>query len=175
MGQGAAGRRARLVRRLESYWKLEAMNVALVPALAALAVVQPGDRLSWPLALAMLACSLLLAVGAVAWKLELDGILRRPGLAALALPWLARLRTPSLLLALASLPAAVLEYRWDGGWTPSAIATTVLAVLSVLEWVNYYAVQLQHFDHAADFRRLLQGRGFRRAHLARAVDQWRRR
>jgi hypothetical protein len=45
----------------------------------------------------------------------------------------------------------------------------------VLEYINYYVVQLQHFDHASDFKRLLSGRGFREAHLAKALRAYRTR
>jgi hypothetical protein len=61
---------------------------------------------------------------------------------------------------------------WADLWSPDAIAAAVLATLAALEYVNYYHVQLQHFDNAADFKRLVSGKGFRRAHLARAIDAW---
>jgi hypothetical protein len=47
-------------------------------------------------------------------------------------------------------------------------------VLAILEYINYYHYQLQHFDHAADFARLLSGRGFRRSHLSKAIAAWKR-
>lgn len=56
----------------------------------------------------------------------------------------------------------------SGGAIPDLVALG-LAVLAGLEYVNYYHVQLQHFDNAADIKRLLSGRGFRPAHLARAL------
>jgi hypothetical protein len=40
-------------------------------------------------------------------------------------------------------------------------------VLAVLEYVNYYHRQLQHFDNKADFRRMLAGKGFRQSWMAR--------
>jgi hypothetical protein len=54
------------------------------------------------------------------------------------------------------------------------LAPAVLLLLAVLEYVNYYHVQLQHFDHDADWRRLMSGRGFRPSHLAREIDRWKR-
>jgi len=136
-------------------------------------VLISGDSLSWPLVLAMLACSLLLVIGALAWRMELEGLKGNSGYAERMLPGLARARLPALALAAASVPAAVFEQLRDGGWSPSAIATAVLAALAVLEYVNYYMVQLQHFDHLADFRRLVSGRGFHEAHLAKALRRWR--
>jgi hypothetical protein len=158
-----------LIRRLSGYWRMEAGNVLLVPLIAAVAVIAQGDSLSVPLAFAAFACSALLVVGAIAWKIELDGLMGDTRLADRTLPWLERARMPTLVMAVLAPGAAVVEYAMDGRWTASAIATAILALLALLEWVNYYKVQLQHFDHAADFKRLLAGRGFREAHLAKAL------
>jgi hypothetical protein len=167
--------RAQVIQRLKAYWRLEAANAAFVPGLAAWLVLQAGDRISWPLALAMIACALLLLVGAAAWRMELRELQGDPRFGRAVLPWLSRLQAPTGALALVSLAAAGIEVWRDGGWSASAIATAALSALALLEYVNYYVVQLQHFDHAADFARLLRGRGFREAHLARAVRRWRRR
>jgi hypothetical protein len=48
-------------------------------------------------------------------------------------------------------------------------------LLAILEFVNYYHVQLQHFDHAEDFQRLLAGKGFRRSHLSKSIRAYRQR
>jgi len=166
--------RAKVLRRLESYWRMEAGNVILVPAVTALVVWRLDDSLSWPLALAMGATAFLLIIGAIAWRMEVRTLHGRPEFEARMLPWLAQAQPVSLLLVLASVAGAALEWRHDGGWTPSALATGILAGLAVLEYVNYYHVQLQHFDNAADLKRLLAGRGFRKAHLARALQRRRR-
>jgi hypothetical protein len=60
------------------------------------------------------------------------------------------------------------------GLSTQLVAPAVLLLLAVLEYVNYYHVQLQHFDHAPDWQRLVSGRGFRRSHLAREIDRWKR-
>jgi hypothetical protein len=41
--------------------------------------------------------------------------------------------------------------------------------------VNYYHWQLQNFDSQIDAKRLVAGRGLRRAHMDRAVRAWRAR
>ena len=46
------------------------------------------------------------------------------------------------------------------------LAATICSTLAVLEYINYYHRQLQHFDHAADFKRLLTGKGFRKSQMA---------
>ena len=53
------------------------------------------------------------------------------------------------------------------------VAATVCASLAVLEYVNYYHRQLQHFDHLADLRRLFAGRGFRAAQMAEDLRRFR--
>jgi hypothetical protein len=59
------------------------------------------------------------------------------------------------------------------GWSGAVIAALACSALGSLEYVNYYRVQLQHFDNLADFKRLLGGRGFRKAHLARDLAAFR--
>ncbi|MFN9877812.1 MAG: hypothetical protein ACK557_04995, partial [Planctomycetota bacterium] len=54
------------------------------------------------------------------------------------------------------------------------VAPAILLLLAVLEYINHYHFQLQHFDHAPDWQRLVSGRGFRRSHLAREIDRWKR-
>ena len=53
------------------------------------------------------------------------------------------------------------------------IAATVCGLLAALEYINYYHRQLQHFDNAADFKRLMSGRGFRRSQMAADLERFR--
>ncbi len=46
--------------------------------------------------------------------------------------------------------------------------------LATLEYVNYFHVQLQNFDHAADIKRLTNGGGLRRAHMAKDLAAFRK-
>lgn len=166
--------RGALERRLSSYWKLEAANVLLVPGLGVWAIHELGDALSWPVIVAMAATAALLVVGAFAWRMELAAIRGERALAQKLLPWLSLAQAPTLLLTIAAVGGAGYEVWRDGGATPSAFAAVIYALLAVLEYVNYYVVQLQHFDHAADLKRLMSGRGFREAHLAKALRRWRK-
>ena len=61
------------------------------------------------------------------------------------------------------------------GWASGVIAAGVLTLLATLEYVNYYHRQLQHFDNASDFKRLLAGGGLRQSHMARDLAAFRRR
>ncbi|MEN9392769.1 MAG: hypothetical protein RLZZ104_1112, partial [Pseudomonadota bacterium] len=58
---------------------------------------------------------------------------------------------------------------WSAGLADRNIATGC-AVLAVLEYINYYHRQLQHFDNGEDFQRLLAGKGFRKSWMARDIE-----
>jgi hypothetical protein len=152
-------------KRLSGYWKMEAANVVFLPLFAVLLAHRLGQPLGVTSGLAWAGALGLLIAGAVYWRAKLralDGHDSRPALRALR-----RARVPLLSLTLVGVAAAL------AGWAGAALSpadrwtATAGAVLGALEYVNYYAVQLQHFDRASDFRRLLTGRGFRPAHLAR--------
>jgi hypothetical protein len=91
------------------------------------------------------------------------------------IPLLARMRWPAIALCVAAAVANGAEWL-SGSLELSAqcVAPALLLLLAVLEYVNYYHVQLQHFDHAPDWQRLIAGRGFRRSHLAREIERWKR-
>lgn len=162
-----------VVRRLRSYWRLEAGNVILVPGMAALLVWQSGGGFTVAFCLAALACAALLVIGAVYWRAVLHRMEGESAALDRVLPGLARAELWSGLMVVAALLAVALDWLPGGGWTPSRIGAAALAALAVLEYVNYYRVQLQHFDNAADFRRLISGRGLRKAHMARDIAAWR--
>ncbi len=164
---------AALRKHLASYWKMEAGNVLAVPLFVWFLVWQAGDRPDLAAGLAAAACSFLLVIGTAAWLLVLARMDGKPAQAERLLAFCARAELPALLLlgiaVLASGRAVVAQ-----GWPPRTIAAVGLTVLAALEYVNYYHWQLQNFDSAIDFRRLLAGRGLRRAHMGRAVRAWRR-
>lgn len=166
--------RAKLLRRLKPYYRMEAANVVFVPAFACVAVLAGGSgSISPAMVTAMAAASFLLVVGAITWKTVVDGLEGNPGTARRWLPRLAAARWPAMGLILLALVLTGEEaHRTLPGWTGSLVAAALLLVLAVLEYINYYHYQLQHFDHAADFARLLSGRGFRRSHLSRAIAAW---
>jgi phosphatidylglycerophosphate synthase len=166
--------RAKLLRRLRPYYKMEAANVVMVPLIACVAVLaDPAGVIRLAMIAAMVATSFLLVVGTIAWKMVVDGL---EGNRATERTWVPRLdaaRWPSLALILIALVLTGMEAAQTlPAWPGSLIAATILLVLAILEYINYYHYQLQHFDHAADFARLMSGRGFRRSHLSRAIAAW---
>lgn len=165
--------RAALIKRLTPYWKMEAANVLVVPIAAAFAIGYFKDAVSTPVVLTMLSCSLLLVVGTFALRMHLEDAKGNRTFGERVLPLLSAAQWPSLAVATLGLCAAGYERLADGQWSASAVVATFLAVLTMLEYVNYYVVQLQHFDHKSDLKRLFSGKGFRRSHLAKALQKHR--
>lgn len=158
--------RADILARLEPYWKMEAGNAVLVPVLVA---YFSGGQLSWISLVPLTATVLMLVIGTLYWRAKVRQLKGQPQ------NWAALLRA----LRWAQLPMQGLTLAGCGtalaGWvgsdlalgTPDRVAATVCAALAALEYVNYYHRQLQHFDNAADFRRMLTGQGFRASWMAR--------
>lgn len=164
----------RLQKRLGQYWKIERLNIFLLPSVAIYMVLFFfRSSVSIALVLALTATSWLLVVGTIALRtlyLDLEGE-REFGVK--WIPILARWRLPSLGVVLISLLACCIDmgYRYPR-IGPTQWITLGSAILAVLEYINYYHVQLQHFDNRTDFQRLVSGRGFRRSHLSRAIAKW---
>lgn len=165
--------REALISRLRPYWKMEAANTIFLPAVGIIVVSASGGVLSWLLAIAMFAASWLLIVGTIALRAHYLTVAGDRLAMDRALPFLGRCQLPSAALCLASFIAAGIQFWQDSAWTPTAIATWVFAALAALEYVNYYHVQLQNFDHRPDLDRLVAGKGLRKSHLARSLARYR--
>ncbi|OYQ24688.1 hypothetical protein CHU93_15100 [Sandarakinorhabdus cyanobacteriorum] len=168
-GRDPAELRAHLAR----YWKMEAGNVLAVPLLVWFLVWNAGDQPDLAAGLAAAACAVLLVIGTAAWRLVLARLDGRADAANGLLAFCARAEIPALLLLVVASIATGLAIAANG-WPPRTIAAAGLTLLAWLEYVNYYHWQLQNFDSAIDFKRLLAGRGLRRAHMGKAVRAWRR-
>jgi hypothetical protein len=162
-------------RRLATYWKIEAGNVVFLPAIAIYIVLRSGGTISVALVLSCLACSFLLVIGTIVLRMMLRKARGEAGATTARIPLLLRLRWPALALCVAAAVALGMECL-DAGPQLSAqfLAPAALLLLAVLEYINYYHIQLQHFDHAPDWKRLISGRGFRPSHLAREIERWKR-
>ncbi len=165
--------RSDILARLEPYWKMEAANAVLLPSMI---VFLSEGQLGWVSLVPRASMVLLLVIGALYWRgkvRQLKG--QSTGFSGLLLA-IARLQWPALILVLAGCIAAL------AGWfgtdlargLADRVAATGCATLAVLEYVNYYHRQLQHFDNKADFKRMLAGKGFRQSWLARDLAELRR-
>ncbi|MCY3012327.1 MAG: hypothetical protein NTY42_21195 [Planctomycetota bacterium] len=172
-----SARRDKLLKRLKPYWMMEGANVVLLPLIAwfLITVVAEG-QITIAVITAMLATSFLLVVGTFAWKMVVDGLEGNPTSEEQWTPWLDLARWPAMLLTILALIATVVEaISTLPRFSASLIGASLLCLLAILEFVNYYHVQLQHFDHAEDFQRLLSGKGFRRSHLSKSICAYRQR
>lgn len=165
-----------LEKRLSSYWQLEAMNVALVPIAVVIGAISLGDHIRWPLLVCLAANAVLLVIGACYWRIE---YLRLRGQQEPYDTWLPRLAAAEPL-AVVSTGLAVISFIADvvmmgGVFGATSWLTAAMALLALLEYVNYYRWQLQYFDHLPDFRALVKRRRLKRAHMARAIKRWRAR
>jgi len=156
-----------VVKRLRWYWQVEAMNIVLVPAMGLGAVIWDVGQVRPALIVAALACGALLMIGALYWRAVLRRIEGRRDIFDFWLPRIAACEPAAIGITIAAILGATLDCLFiDNDWTLTRIATVILAVLAALEYVNYYKIQLQHFDNWADFRRLITGKGFRKSHMA---------
>ncbi|MEO7864351.1 MAG: hypothetical protein ABIR63_00560 [Sphingomicrobium sp.] len=161
------------LRDFRSYGRLEAFNAVLVPGVA--------TYFGWPrdlaggavLLLANLGVVIGLIVGALYWLAVAARIERNSSPMNRAMKIAAAAQRPMLVIV-ASAAIGDLALIAVRGWSMSTSVAALVILLAGLEYINYYHVQLQHFDHRADWRRLLEGRGFRQAHMARALASWRR-
>lgn len=159
--------RAGLIRRLSGYWRMEAGNAVLLPVVVVLVADSAGQPLGPATLIGWAGAVALLIAGAVYWRAKLGALAGRDPRPVLRL--LARLRPGLLALSMIGAAAALAAWAGLGVSAADRWAATAGGVLGLLEYANYYLVQLQHFDRAADFLRLIRGRGFRRAHLARDI------
>ncbi len=163
----------RRLRDFGSYANLEAFNALLIPAVATY-FGWPTDR-SGAILLVVANAALVigLIVGAAYWWGVAARLRRRPAPMARALRLADVAQRPMLLLTLIAAAGCAWQLA-DDGVTLTTIVSFVVTILAALEYINYYHVQLQHFDNVRDFRKLLRGGGFRRAHLARDLTLFRR-
>ena len=168
-----SARKSPPLRDLRSYGRLEALNALLVPGIA--------TYYGWPrdfvgaiaLALANLGMVIGLIVGALYWLAVAARIERNPHPLSRALTVAHVAQIPMLSVVVAAM-IGVIGLTVVRGVSLSTGVAIIVTLLGALEYVNYYHVQLQHFDNKPDWRRLLAGRGFRAAHLARDLARWRR-
>ncbi|MEO1219980.1 MAG: hypothetical protein AAFY42_01345 [Pseudomonadota bacterium] len=165
----------KLQSRLTSYWKMEVGNAVLVPAFMVFICFTQEQAISWWLAFACLPMCALLVLGGLYWRAKLHQLEGNSQTMERFLPHADRWQVPLLVLSLAAL--AVCAAAWTiglGASTGDRVSITIAAVLAALEYVNYYHRQLQHFDNAADFKRLVSGRGFATSQMASDLARMRR-
>ncbi len=125
--------------------------------------------MGWLSALAVLPMTLLLIIGAVYWRAKVRKLRDKNYDLGPVLAKISGIRLPVLVLTILGTAAVIASWLVPGLAISSAdrICASVATTLAALEYINYYHRQLQHFDNAADFKRLLAGKGFRISQMAR--------
>lgn len=166
--------RRSIEKRLSSYWKLEAANVVLLPLFAVYMAWSSDWQLGRATIIAFVPVCLLLAIGAQYWRAKLQQLRSGASLPA-RIALLARLEPFALgtcVVAVASCGLAWATPGWSAS-NPDRWFASVMTLLALLEYVNYYHRQVQHFDHGPDFKRLISGKGFRPSQMAVDINRWR--
>ncbi|MFF0344076.1 hypothetical protein [Kribbella sp. NPDC004875] len=149
--------RAWIARRLRSLATLELLNIPLQYVVWFGVIDLPGTA---PNLAGFALFALLLAQGAAYWSAKLRQL---PGEPLPAARWFSLARKWNVPVLAGGLVFVLAAVARDPGAT--TVAGLVFAVVAVLEYVNYFHLQLMH-DTPADLRYLFT-RGLRRSHLAR--------
>jgi len=154
---------------------MELFCVVLIPATAVLLLITFRQKISPTSGMCMLVMSALLIVGGCYWRAKLSQLDGDADALDRVLAWAGRLQLPILSCVIIAILLCVADLFFvklcaSRGDRIAAIGATVMAVL---EYINYYHRQLQHFDHMPDFRRLIAGRGFRKSQMCRDLERYR--
>ena len=127
--------------------------------------------------IATVAAVMLLGIGTLYWRAKLHQLQGKGEAFEPTMAWISKLQIPSVILTIIGAVYCVLFWvkpELSKG-RPDQIAITVMAVLAVLEYINYYHRQLQYFDNNADLKRVFSGKGFQPSQMRRDLNQIARR
>lgn len=164
----------KLRKRLDSYWKLELLNAVFVPAMMIFLSVSWKYKIGPISYFAMIPMCGLLYVGGIYWRAKRRALDNGSSEIWQVMPRISQLKIPLAFLSMAAVLLAIGAW-FMSDWTRSRgdqWTATIAASLALLEYINYYHRQIQHFDHGPDFRRLLSGKGFRQSQLAKDLKVW---
>lgn len=154
---------------------MEVANVLIVPLSMIAITLMIGSRLGWLSYFAMLPMCGLLLVGGLYWRGKMKQLGGQKGALRSILSVADRLDIPLALSSAMALLLAIVSWLHPMLSVSFAdrVSATIAATLAVLEYINYYHRQLQHFDHSADFKRLISGDGFRPAQMVVDLARYR--
>lgn len=159
-----------LVKRLSSYWKMEAANVILVPV--AMIFLAQG-KVGWASIATFVPMMLLLIIGTAYWRAKLKQLTEPDFAFEQTMRRIKKAHPFTLVSTLASIMIAFLIWimpSFSAGLA-DRICASIAALLAALEYINYYHRQIQHFDNLADWKRFISGRGFRKSQMARDLEK----
>lgn len=161
-----------LSKRLTMYWQMELVSSVLIPTVFILFMLTTNSAFGWFAFVCYLPAFVLLLLGARYWYSKLEHIKGDSVPLKQLLPIARMLRIPLLSTCIIAFAMCIGElFNPISVSTLDCVGGLVFTTLAILEFINYYVVQLQHFDHWPDFVRLISGRGFRKSHLRRDLEK----
>ena len=159
--------RSKLIARFQRYWKQEFASVFLLPVTSALWMILSSQEFGWFSCACFFPAAALLVLGASYWRGKAMALMGEKDVLDRVLANARTLRVPILIgvvtsLFLCAVDLFIARISVSNG---DRIVGYLAAIMGVLEYTNYFCIQLQHFDHRPDFRRLVAGQGFHRSHL----------
>ncbi|CAL9618537.1 hypothetical protein SUDANB121_05812 [Nocardiopsis dassonvillei] len=155
-----------MLRRLRFLARIEGAYVVLIPV-SVVWILEMPPTVANLAALALVTC--LVLQGSVYWKLKYDA-LRSGGGVPRGLPVFRVLRVldvillgvSAVLLVIAAFRGEAVGRLWPG---------VALWCFALIEYVNYFHLQLSVVDTRNDRERLKRGKAFHRSHLARDLER----
>jgi hypothetical protein len=169
--------REKLKSRLNTYWQMEAFNAVIAIPIAILISISNRSPVGTIGLLSLSPAIMLLIVGALYWRGKYRQLLGETKSLHRALDFADSMEWPSRIgcFIVTVLCIVVWAFPSVSAGLGDRIMTTIGAALAVVEHVNYYHRQLQHFDHLPDLKRLFTGKGFRPAQMSVDLQKWRSR
>jgi len=164
----------KLEKRLRAYGKMEFLSVLFIPITFSGVMLSRGEKFGWFSFVCYVPTAALLIVGASYWRAKLQRLYSSDAPLKRMLSYAVSYHVVILCACVAAVVFCIIDLffvdlsRGSGDRYGGQIATT----LAVAEYINYYHIQLQHFDHLPDFRRLLKGKGFRKSHLRKDIEKY---
>ena len=154
---------------------MELGNVVLLPAFMVWMAHYLEYQLGWLTWVSLVPMCGLLMIGGLYWRAKLRHVQGHRRSMERLLPWVHRMQWPFAVSSILVLALCLTSWVGDNLALSfgDKITASIAATLAVLEYVNYYHRQLQHFDHVADWKRLLGGKGFRESQMATDLRRFR--
>ncbi|MGB0906588.1 MAG: hypothetical protein ACPGVT_03760 [Maricaulaceae bacterium] len=170
-------KRAEISKRLKMYYQCELMNVVLMPGTMFGYAIYKGQKIGWTSVAACVPMCTLLLIGGLYWLAKYKAIHGKRTLLPKVMARASVLQWPLCIMSVAAFALVIAVWVVPGitHSTGDKAITSFAGIMALLEYINYYHRQLQHFDRAADFKRLLAGKGFRPAQMAVDLRKWRAR
>lgn len=170
-------KRAEISKRLKMYYQFELANVLFIPGTMLAYAIYLGQKIGWTSIAACVPMCALLLIGGLYWLAKYKAVQGEREFLPRVMKWANTLKWPMCVLSVAAtiLAIAVWVISDLSPSTGDKAITSFAGIMALLEYINYYHRQLQHFDRVSDFKRLMTGKGFRPSQMSVDLKKWRAR